>query len=178
MRSPICEASDSAETTYVAPNGTVPTQAPAATNRLTGRKVVFLNLAPSWRVEDLSRVLANLMPGLVRGDTQLLAVGDWRSEQQDSGRLLAARGARLIQRAPELGDRSRKGVSLGVAVGLWLGCCNAGDVLEIVSEVTDDPAFDAVSNLTAMRGVIFRRPSRHEFGPSVALDSRRNPNVR
>jgi len=128
----------------------------------SGRRIVFLDVPDAWRADDLSRSLARIIPKGAGADTQLLAVGDWSSAQHDAAHLLASKGIRLIQRAPEPRDRGRKGVSLAVAIGLWLGSLAAGDVLDVIGEVADDPVFDSVGNLAAMRGVAFRRLSHRQ----------------
>jgi hypothetical protein len=105
-------------------------------------------------------VLAELAPRVLRGEIELLAVGDWVAVGPQMARLFASHGVRLIAGAPDPGSGSRGGVSLAVAAGLWLASCDAGAVLEIVTDGADDHAFDAVGYVAARRGAIFRQLSR------------------
>jgi hypothetical protein len=50
-------------------------------------------------------------------------------------------------------------VSLAVAAGLWLASCDAGAVLEIVTDGADDHTFDTVGYVAARRGAVFRQLS-------------------
>jgi hypothetical protein len=95
---------------------------------------------------------------------RLVAMGNWRVVAPDTARLLAVRGALLVHTAPVPGVKDWSDLRIAVAAGMWLGGAQAGDVLEIV---TDDAAFDAVGDLAACRGAVFRRLSYRSLSGEV-----------
>ncbi|MBI3770931.1 MAG: hypothetical protein HY271_20875 [Deltaproteobacteria bacterium] len=127
------------------------------------RSAVFLDVRTSWRLDGSARVLEQLAPRVVRGDIELLAVADWVAVGPEMARLFASHGARLIAGAPDPSSGSRRGVSLAVIAGLWLASCDAGAVLEIITDGADDHTFDAVGYAAARRGAVFRRLSLREI---------------
>jgi hypothetical protein len=88
--------------------------------------------------------------------TRVSAIGNWRVVSIEAGDLLARSGAQLVHSAPAVGVKDWSDLRIAVDAGRWLGEAAAGDVLVIVS---DDQAFDAVGDVAATRGVIFRRLS-------------------
>jgi hypothetical protein len=118
--------------------------------------MVFFDVENSSRRDHVASMLAHL--GLPDGGnhTKVIAIGNWRVVGAETARLLAHAGADLIHSAPVLGVKDWSDLRIAVDAGRWLGAAQAADVLEIVS---DDQAFDAVGDVAATIGVIFRRLS-------------------
>jgi len=90
------------------------------------------------------------------GQARVAAIGNWRVVSVEAGELLSRAGAVLVHSAPKVGVKDWSDLRIAVDAGRWLGGARAGDVLEIVS---DDQAFDAVGDVAASMGVVFRRLS-------------------
>ena len=120
----------------------------------TARHLLVVDVDESSGVDEIARLLADLEPRILRADTELLAVGDWRALVDEAAALLVRRGVRLVPSAPHLDRGSRRGVPIAVAIGLWLSGSAPGAALEILSE---DHAFDTVGEVATSRGAIFRR---------------------
>jgi hypothetical protein len=144
------------------------------------RRGIFFDVENTSRAADISRVLEHLDIDWVGHATEFMAVGNWRVIGHDTARLLARKGAALVHSAPSVGVRDWSDLRIAVAAGVWLAGARPGDVVEIVS---DDQAFDAVGDVAASLGVMFRRTSyralvgmRHdaivEREPAPASDSR------
>jgi len=137
------------------------TQPPAAAareavNRQPARRMVFIDVENSSRAEHVAAMLAHLDLGTLGPALRVLAVGNWRVIGQETARLLSARGAQLVHSAPAFGVKDWSDLRIAVAAGTWLGDARPGDMIDIV---TDDQAFDAVGDVAASRGVLFRRLS-------------------
>lgn len=143
--------------------------------------MVFFDVENSSRRDHVASMLAHL--GLPDGGnrTKVIAIGNWRVVSAETARLLAHAGADLIHSAPVLGVKDWSDLRIAVDAGRWLGTAEAADVLEIVS---DDQAFDAVGDVAATIGVVFRRVShrslvRHgELSPPPKRSSERGPQRR
>ncbi|HEV7731269.1 MAG TPA: hypothetical protein VGR62_03860 [Candidatus Binatia bacterium] len=146
------------------------------------RRGIFFDVENTSRSADISRVLEHLDIDWVGHATEFMAVGNWRVIGHDTARLLARKGAALVHSAPSVGVRDWSDLRIAVAAGVWLAGARPGDVVEIVS---DDQAFDAVGDVAASLGVLFRRTSyralagmRHEavvereVTPAPASDNR------
>jgi hypothetical protein len=120
------------------------------------RRAVFFDVENTSRAEHVSRVLRHLALDWQVNATELIAVGNWRVIGHDAARLLARHGAHLVHSAPSVGVRDWSDLRIAVAAGAWLAATRPGDTLEIV---TDDQAFDAVGDVAASLGVVFRRLS-------------------
>lgn len=120
------------------------------------RRAVFFDVENTSRAEDVDRVLRHLAIDFAHGPLEFTAVGNWRVIGHEPARQLAAHGAALVHSAPSTGVRDWSDLRIAVAAGVWLAGAVAGDVIEIVS---DDQAFDAVGDVAASRGVVFRRLS-------------------
>jgi hypothetical protein len=103
----------------------------------------------------MSRTRAGLIDRL-GSRTEFLAVGNWRVIGHDTARLLASHGADLVHSAPSVGVRDWSDLRIAVGAGVWLAAARPGDSIEIVS---DDRAFDAVGDVAASLGIVFRRLS-------------------
>jgi hypothetical protein len=90
------------------------------------------------------------------GRSRLLAVGNWRVVSVETAHLFARAGAELIHSAPVSGVKDWSDLRIATDAGRWLGGARPGDRLEIVS---DDRAFDAVGDVAAGLGILFRRLS-------------------
>ncbi|HWP66870.1 MAG TPA: hypothetical protein VNO26_13245, partial [Candidatus Limnocylindria bacterium] len=123
---------------------------------LPRRRGVFFDVENTSRTEDIEKVLAHLALDFTRGGVEFMAVGNWRVIGHEPARILAAKGAHLIHSAPTTGVRDWSDLRIAVAAGVWIATAQPGDVLEIVS---DDQAFEAVGDVAAGRGIIFRRIS-------------------
>jgi len=132
-----------------------PVMAPPA-GQLPRRRGVFFDVENTSRTEDIDKVLAHLSLDFTRGGVEFMAVGNWRVIGHDPARTLAAHGAHLIHSAPTTGVRDWSDLRIAVAAGVWIATAQPGDVLEIVS---DDQAFEAVGDVAAGRGIVFRRVS-------------------
>lgn len=130
------------------------------------RRAIFIDVENTSREEDLFQVIEALKIDRGAQPTELTAVGNWRAVGPTTARRLAALGAHLVHSAPARGVRDWSDLSIAVAAGCWLGQACAGDVLEIVS---NDRAFDAVGDIAAARGVIYRR-LQHRAGTNVSAE--------
>ncbi len=119
------------------------------------RHAIFFDVENSSRAQHIDRVIRQLAIEH-RRDTDLIAVGNWRVVSTETARLLSRHGARLLHSAPAVGVKDWSDLWIAVAAGLWLGEARAGDSIDIVS---DDRAFDAVGDVAASLGVVFRRLS-------------------
>jgi len=122
----------------------------------SARRAIFVDVENSSRAEHLSRVLDHLAIDRQDHRVELIAVGNWRVIGADSARLLARRGAQLVHSAPATGVRDWSDLRIAVSAGVWLGVARPGDRIEVIS---DDRAFDAVGDVSAVLGVEFRRLS-------------------
>jgi hypothetical protein len=126
-----------------------------ALRALDSRRTVFFDVENSSRAQHIAVMLEYLgLPDAV--STRVLAIGNWRVVSVETAHLLSSAGAALIHSAPAIGVKDWSDLRIAVDAGRWLGQARAGDVLEIVS---DDQAFDAVGDLAASQGVVFRRLS-------------------
>jgi hypothetical protein len=120
------------------------------------RRAVIFDVENSSRVEHITRMLEHLELGKLDRETRVMAVGNWGVIGQETAKLLARYGAELVHTAPAFGVKDWSDLRIAVGAGIWLGEACPGDVLEII---TDDQAFDAVGDVAAGRGVLFRRLS-------------------
>lgn len=147
--------------------------------RPSGRRGIFFDVENTSRASDVERVLAHLDVDRAQHVTDFFAVGNWRVIGHDTARLLARHGAALVHSAPSVGVRDWSDLRIAVTAGVWLAGARPGDLIEIVS---DDQAFDAVGDVAASLGVLFRRTSYRalaglaEAGPAEeAAEPRRRP---
>ncbi len=138
-----------------------PKSAPPGGTR-PSRRAVFIDVENTSSEVELLRVLDSLSIDRAAQETELSAVGNWRTVGQRMGRRLAGLGARLVHSAPATGVRDWSDLWIAVAAGCWLGTALPGDCLDIVS---DDRAFDAVGDAAAARGVSFHRISHRTLQP-------------
>ncbi len=132
---------------------------PEAPTPLAPRRAVFIDVENTSSESDLLRVLDHLKIDRAAQPTEVIAVGNWRAVGAKIARMLAGLGAQLVHSAPAIGVRDWSDLWIAVAAGRWLATARPGDTLEIVS---DDRAFDAVSDAAASIGVVCRRTSyRH-----------------
>jgi hypothetical protein len=125
------------------------------------RHAIFYDVENTSSPSDVDRVVALLEVDRARCDTHLVAVGNWRVIGQETARLLARQGAELVHSAPSTGVRDWSDLRIAVDVGIWLGAAKPGDMVDIVS---DDQAFDAIGDVAATLGVVFRRiPARNRM---------------
>jgi hypothetical protein len=134
----------------------VPPVMASPAGQLTRRRGVFFDVENTSRTEDIEKVLAHLALDFTRGGVEFMAVGNWRVIGHEPARILAGKGAHLIHSAPTTGVRDWSDLRIAVAAGVWIATAQPGDVLEIVS---DDQAFEAVGDVAAGRGILFRRVS-------------------
>jgi hypothetical protein len=120
------------------------------------RRAVLFDVENTSRTQDIEKVLAHLALDFTRGGVEFMAVGNWRVIGHEPARILAGKGAHLIHSAPSTGVRDWSDLRIAVAAGVWIASAQPGDVLEIVS---DDQAFEAVGDVAAGRGILFRRVS-------------------
>ncbi len=139
-----------------------------ATTRLRCRAVIF-DVENSSRAAHVTAMLDHLGVRACSPDTRLLAVGNWGIIGHETARLLARHGAELVHTAPAFGVKDWTDLRIAVTAGMWLGASRPGDVLEIV---TDDQAFDAVGDVAAGRGVVFRRLSYRSLVKTGAVEAR------
>jgi hypothetical protein len=123
----------------------------------------------------LQRVVEHLQIDRVQQDTDLIAVGNWKSVGARAARRLAAFGARLMHSAPSPGVRDWSDLAIAVAAGQRLAAARPGDVLEIVS---DDRAFDAVGDAAAAAGIVFHRLSHRTLGAAAPTETAAAPRPR
>ena len=133
----------------------VPPPEPPAV-RPARRRGIFFDVENTSRAGDISRVVEHLQLDWAGWTTAFTAVGNWRVIGHDTARLLAQHGASLVHSAPSVGVRDWSDLRIAVSAGVWLAGARPGDVVEIVS---DDQAFDAVGDVAASLGVVFRRTS-------------------
>jgi len=148
-----------------------PVMAPPA-GQLPRRRGVFFDVENTSRTEDIEKVLAHLSLDFIRGGIEFMAVGNWRVIGHEPARILAAHGAHLIHSAPTTGGRDWSDLRIAVAAGVWIATAQPGDVLEIVS---DDQAFEAVGDVAAGRGIVFRRVSYRRLAGLPVGDLPREP---
>ncbi len=120
------------------------------------RRAVFIDVENTTAEAPLLDVLRSLDLDPQRQNVEVTAVGNWRAVPPALGRRLASMGVRLVHSAPARGVRDWSDLWIAAAAGCWLGQARPGDVLEVVS---NDRAFDAIGDLAAARGVVFRRIS-------------------
>lgn len=134
------------------------------------RRAVFIDVENTTAEAALLEVLRSLAVDPAKQEVELTAVGNWRAVPPALARRLATVGARLIHSAPARGVRDWSDLWIATAAGCWLGQARPGDVLEIVS---NDRAFDAIGDLAAARGVVFRRIPHTKVAPSAgAMESK------
>ena len=148
-----------------------PVMAPPA-GQLPRRRGVFFDVENTSRTEDIEKVLAHLALDFTRGGVEFMAVGNWRVIGHEPARILAAQGAHLIHSAPTAGVRDWSDLRIAVAAGVWIATAQPGDVLEIVS---DDQAFEAVGDVAAGRGIVFRRVSYRRLAGLPVADRPSEP---
>lgn len=122
--------------------------------------MVFFDVENSSRRDHVASMLAHLGLPDRSNHTKVIAIGNWRVVGAETARLLAHAGADLIHSAPVLGVKDWSDLRIAVDAGRWLGAAQPTDVLEIVS---DDQAFDAVGDVAASVGVLFRRISHRSL---------------
>jgi hypothetical protein len=120
------------------------------------RRGVFFDVENSSRPEHVAYVLDHLALDWTDRRTELVAVGNWRVVSVETARLLAQRGAQLVHSAPSTGVRDWSDLRIAVAAGAWLAAARPGDRIEVVS---DDQAFDAIGDVAASLGLVYRRLS-------------------
>jgi hypothetical protein len=136
--------------------------------------MVFFDVENSSRGDHVAAVLAHLGLPDWTNDTRIVAIGNWRVVGAETARLLAHAGADLIHSAPVLGVKDWSDLRIAVDAGRWLGTARPADLLEIVS---DDQAFDAVGDVAATIGVIFRRVSHRALVRQGDLSSPPRPST-
>src|SRR4029077_13367282 len=100
------------------------------------------------------------------GRTDGLAMGKWAGVGQETGRVLARHGARLLHSAPPPRVKDWSDMRIAVNAGRWRGTARPGDALQIV---TDDQAFDAVGDVASGHGVDFERLSYRALVTRAAI---------
>jgi hypothetical protein len=129
--------------------------APAIAPIFQRKRVVFFDVENGSRFERIAALLRAL--GLPAGQhTSVFAVGNWRVVGLETAQLLSRAGAVLVHSAPQSGVKDWSDLRIAVDAGRWLATAYPADLLEIVS---DDQAFDAVGDVAASLGVVFRRVS-------------------
>lgn len=128
-----------------------PETSPAA---VVPRRAVFIDVENTTAEAPLLEVLRSLEIDPQRQTVEVTAVGNWRAVPPALARRLASMGAKLIHSAPARGVRDWSDLWIAAAAGCWLGQALPGDILEVIS---NDRAFDAIGDLAAARGVVFRR---------------------
>jgi hypothetical protein len=144
------------------------------------RRAIFIDVENTSSEADLVRALETLQIDHVAQQTELTAVGNWRTAAQKVARRLASLGARLVHSAPVTGVRDWSDLWIATAAGVWIGQSGPGDKLEIIS---DDRAFDAVGDVALARGIDFRRISHRarvsaSASPSEGTNQRRTSSRR
>jgi hypothetical protein len=146
---------------------------PVQKKAANARRIVFFDVENSSRAEHVGRVLEYLRLDAHAERTKIVAMGNWRVVGPDTAELLSRRGAELVHSAPAARVKDWTDLRIAVAAGVWLGDARPGDMLDIV---TDDQAFDAVGDVAASHGVLFRRVSHRrlvETGRAPAGSRRR-----
>jgi hypothetical protein len=141
-----------------------PKRASAAVALRPSRRAIFIDVENTTSEASLFDVIESLKIDRREQPVELTAVGNWRTVGPLVARRLGALGAQLVHSAPARGVHDWSDLWIAVAAGCWLGQAAAGDVLEIIS---NDRAFDAVGDVAAARGVVFRR-LQHQRGPVAA----------
>jgi hypothetical protein len=131
-----------------------------------GRRLVIFDVENSSRVEYITRLLDHLGLATPDGRTKVLAVGNWTVVAQETARVLAHHGARLLHSAPAPRVKDWSDMRIAADAGLWLGTAQPGDQLQII---TDDQAFDAVGDVAARHGVAFERLSYRALVTRAAI---------
>jgi hypothetical protein len=135
------------------------------------RRGVFFDVENSSRPDHVAYVLDHLALDWTDRRTELVAVGNWRVVSVETARLLARRGAQLVHSAPSTGVRDWSDLRIAVAAGAWLASARPGDSIEVVS---DDQAFDAIGDVAATLGLVYRRLSFRALSgraPGPAIES-------
>ena len=130
------------------------------------RRLVIFDVENSSRVEHITRLLDHLALTVLDGRSEVLAIGNWTVVAQETARLLARHGARLIHSSPLPRVKDWSDMRIAADSGVWLGHARPGDVLQIV---TDDQAFDAVGDVAMGRGVTFERLSYRALVTRAAI---------
>jgi hypothetical protein len=120
------------------------------------RRAIFFDVENSSKPEHVVRILRHLQVDRLGQTVELVGVGNWRVISHETARLLAQQGAHLVHSAPSVGVRDWSDLRIAVTAGVWLAGARPGDAVEIIS---DDQAFDAVGDVAASLGVLFRRLS-------------------
>jgi hypothetical protein len=170
------EIEEAAESgTYAPVEAYVPPVMATAAMAPARRRAVLFDVENTSRTQDIEKVLAHLALDFTRGGVEFMAVGNWRVIGHEPARILAGKGAHLIHSAPSTGVRDWSDLRIAVAAGVWIATAQPGDVLEIVS---DDQAFEAVGDVAAGRGILFRRVSyRRLAGLPVEAPIPSEPNL-
>lgn len=128
------------------------------------RRAIFFDVENTSRAQHVDRLLRLLGMERAAHSTEFLAIGNWRVISDDTARALSSHGAQLVHSAPVGGVKDWSDLRIAVAAGVWLSSARPGDRIDVVS---DDRAFDAVGDVAASMGVIFRRFSyrRQPDGP-------------
>jgi hypothetical protein len=130
---------------------------PAAPRPLPStRRAIFFDVENSSKPDHVARILRHLQIDRLGQATELVGVGNWRVISHETARMLAQQGAHLVHSAPSVGVRDWSDLRIAVSAGVWLAGARPGDSVEIIS---DDQAFDAVGDVAASLGVVFRRLS-------------------
>ena len=137
------------------------------------RREIFFDVENSSRAEHVVGVIQHLAVDHLDTRTDFFAIGNWRVVSDESARLFAGHGARLLHSALAAGVPDWSDLRIGVAAGVWLGTARAGDRIDLIS---DDRAFDAVGDIAATLGVAFtrlcyRRLAGRDDGQSRATES-------
>lgn len=130
-----------------------------------GRRAVFFDVENTSRAQHIDRVIRHLGLDDAGPPPEFVAVGNWRVISDDTARLLARHGARLVHSAPAAGVKDWSDLRIAVDAGVWLGEARPGDSLDIVS---DDRAFDTVGDVAAALGVNFRRLSYRQLSGALS----------
>jgi hypothetical protein len=128
--------------------------------------MVIFDVENSSRVEYINRLLEHLGLTKIDGSTLIVAVGNWAVVAQETARILARHGARLMHSAPTPRVKDWTDLRIAADAGLWLGTARPGDSLQII---TDDQAFDAVGDVASGYGVRFERLSFRDLLARAAV---------
>jgi len=122
----------------------------------SSRRAIFFDVENTSQVSHIARVIDHLRVDRTGQRTDFIAVGNWRVIGHDTARILAKSGAQLVHSAPSVGVRDWSDLRIAVGAGVWLASARPGDVIEVIS---DDRAFDAVGDVAASLGIVYRRLS-------------------
>ncbi len=128
------------------------------------RRAIYIDVENTSSKAGLLAVIDALEIDRQRQLVELNAVGNWRVVGQQVARELAGLGANLVHSAPAPGVRDWSDLWIAVAAGGWIARAQPGDILELVS---NDRAFDAVSDAAAAQGVVYRRIQHRRSGAAV-----------